>query len=95
MLNGAVRLAKGTAPTFVWTRVLPAPGQRGGGVQRAAWLTPYTAAEIAADALHAGRGAQLEMTVAQTLSEAGVASIKDAFAWLAARGVQVSVRRKD
>ncbi len=79
---------------FVWTRVLPAPGTGVGAVQRAEWLTPYTAATIAADALHAGRGARLEMTLRATSSDADVAALRATFAWLGARGVQVDVVRR-
>ena len=43
--------------------------------------------------LRAGRGARLELTVPPDVSDAGLAALQDAFAWLGALGVQVSVRR--
>src|SRR5262245_25681822 len=81
------------APAYVWARVLP---QRPDGVdlQRAGWLTPYTAETIAEDALRAGRGTRLEVTLPSGASDATVAQLQDDFAWLAGHGVQVSVRRQ-
>jgi hypothetical protein len=79
---------------FVWTRVVPGPGRGVGAVERADWLTPYTAAAIAGDALHAGRGARLEMTFAPGLGEATLGRVRREFAWLGARGVEVTVSRR-
>jgi acyl carrier protein len=77
----------------VYARVVPAWPRAGGDLQRAAWLTPYTVQTIAEDALHGGRGARLELTVAGELPEGGLADIRQRFAWLVARGIQVHVRR--
>src|SRR5207237_5463203 len=79
---------------FVWTRVVPPRGRGGGGVDRAEWLTPYTAAAIAGDALHAGRGARLEMMVAPGASDSVIGRLRREFAWLGSRGVEVSVYRR-
>jgi hypothetical protein len=79
---------------FVWTRVVPPPGRSSAAVERATWLTPYDAATVAGDALHAGRGASLELTVSSNLDEATVGQLRREFAWLGGRGVQVSVRRQ-
>jgi acyl carrier protein len=82
-----------SAPPLVWARVVSARGESGGDIQRAGWLTPYTAETIAEDALRAGRGAKLEVAVPPTVSDAGLAELQDEFAWLGDRGVQVSIRR--
>ena len=79
---------------FVWSRVVPPPGRGGALLERAEWLTPYTAAAIADDALHAGRGARLEMTVARDVTDSAVGRLRREFAWLGARGVEVSVSRR-
>ena len=62
-------------------------------VERAGKLTPYVVENITDDALWAGRGASLEVTVQATANEASVALVMDQFAWLGERGVKVSVRR--
>jgi acyl carrier protein len=77
---------------LVWARVVSPRGVRG-DLQRAGWLTPYTAQIIVEDALRAGSGARLEVTVPSSLSDAGLARLQDEFACLGGRGVQVNVRR--
>jgi len=62
-------------------------------VQRSGTLTPYVVQNITDDALWAGRGASLEVTVQATANEAAVALVMDQFAWLGERGVKVSIRR--
>src|SRR5689334_19404130 len=79
---------------FAWSRVVPAPGRGGALLERAEWLTPYTVAAIADDALHAGRGARLEVTVAREVTDSAVGRLRREFAWLGARGVEVSVHRR-
>ena len=102
LLDAVQRLSRGSrdaevaarsAPALVWARVVPARGESNGDIQRAGWLTPYTAETIAEDALRAGRGAKLEVAVPSTVSDAGLARLQDQFAWLVDRGVQVSIRR--
>jgi acyl carrier protein len=80
-------------PDLVWARVV-SPRVARGDIQRAGWLTPYTAETIAEDALHAGRGARLEVAVSSSLSDERLAQLQDEFSWLGERGVQVSVRRE-
>jgi acyl carrier protein len=46
-----------SAPALVWARVVSTRGEASGDIQRAGWLTPYTAETIAEDAIRAGRGA--------------------------------------
>jgi len=81
-------------PIEAWARVISARGDASGEIQRAGWLTPYTAETIAEDALRAGRGARLEVAVPSDVSDAGLARLQGEFAWLGERGVQVSVRRE-
>jgi acyl carrier protein len=88
-----VRAGRSTSPALVWARVISPRGEASGDIQRAGWLTPYTAETIAEDALRAGHGARLEVAVPSSLSDAGLAELQDEFAWLGDRGVQVSVRR--
>jgi acyl carrier protein len=78
---------------FVRSVVVSGAGERRREVRRAAWLTPYEAESIAADALGAGRGARLEVTVAQATAEE-LARIEGCFAWLVERGIDLSVRRE-
>jgi acyl carrier protein len=85
--------AKTLPAAQVHARVIPARPRAGGDIQRGAWLTPYTVETIADDALHGGRGSRLELTVLGDLPEAAFADISRRFEWLAARGVQVHVRR--
>src|SRR5262245_18912872 len=79
-------------PALVWARVVR-PGVSQADLHRAGWLTPYTTETIVEDALHAGRGARLEMVVSSTVSDGKLAQLKDDFGWLWSRGVQVSIRR--
>lgn len=77
----------------VWARVISPAPQSGGDLQRAGWLTPYTTQTIAEDALHAGRGARLEITVSPELPDARIARLQQELAWLATRGIHVQIRR--
>jgi acyl carrier protein len=81
-------------PSLIWARVVPAESEASTrGLQRVGWLTPYTAETIAEDALRAGRGARLEVTVPPSVTDASLVHLQDRFAWLGERGVTVSVRR--
>ena len=77
---------------LIWARVV-LPHGHGSELQRAGWLTPYTAETIAEDALRGGRGTRLEVSVSSTVSDDGLARLVHQFAWLGDRGVQVNVRR--
>ena len=81
------------SPALVLARVVPARGTSHGDLQRGGLLTPYVAETIAEDALRAGPGSRLEVSVATNVSDARMASLSEQFAWLGARGIQVSVRR--
>lgn len=63
--------------------------------QRVGWLTPYEVETLFADALWAGRGAQLDVAVPALTSDAGVAWVRDRFDRLRKRGIGVRVRRDD
>lgn len=89
---GAERAA--TPPALVWAKVVPSEQHAGGDLQRTGWLTPYTAEEIVEDALRAGRGARLELSVPSSTTDVGLARLQHQFAWLGDRGVQVTVRRE-
>ena len=77
---------------LIWARVV-LPHGHGSELQRAGWLTPYTAETIAEDALRGGRGTRLEVSVSSTVSDDGLARLVHQFAWLGDRGVQVNVHR--
>jgi len=81
-------------PARMWVRIVPATGESGGTLERTGWLTPYAAETVAEDAMRAGRGARLEVTVGASTTE-GIARVQRQFARLGKRGVQVTVRRDD
>src|SRR5438876_183088 len=59
-------------------------------------LTDELAADsLAGDALRAGRGAQLEITVAEDASDAELAHVRAEFAWLAEQGLAVAIGRAE
>src|SRR5262249_32125887 len=78
---------------MVWAKVVPASGGLDRILERAGALTPYTAQVIADDALPAGPGAHLQMSVPTDTSDVPLSHLTDDFAWLERKGVQVSVRR--
>jgi acyl carrier protein len=78
---------------LIWARVVLPQSHGSSELQRAGWLTPYTAETIAEDALRGGRGTRLEVSVSSTVSDDGLARLVHQFAWLGDRGVQVNVHR--
>jgi acyl carrier protein len=85
--------ARGAEPAQRFlVRIVPAAGEENGTLRRTGWLTPYAAETIAEDAVRAGAGATLELTVPDGTADS-VARIERRFAWLRERGVRVSVRR--
>src|SRR5256885_2076876 len=82
-----------TEPAPVRVRLVPAPGRTAGDLERADWLTPYTAQTIAEDAVRSGPGAQLEVSVPPDLSDADLAAFYDQLASLDGRDISVRVRR--
>jgi len=87
--------AAAAPPPHILARVVPpAASTRDASLQRAGWLTPYTAQTIAEDAITAGPGTRLELTVPARLSDLVVTRLQQQFAWLGERGVCVSVLRE-
>jgi acyl carrier protein len=82
-------------PARFVARVLLSEGRSGGILERGGWLTPYSVETIAEDALRAGRGARLEVTVAASIEDTGLARVRDDFACLGERGILVTVWRAD
>src|SRR5213596_3793547 len=74
-------------PVPVCSRLVSSHGE----LRRAELLTPYVAETIAGNALHAGGGARLEITVAEDASDAELAHVGAEFAWLAERGLAVTI----
>jgi hypothetical protein len=79
----------------VWTSLVPPEGAPRATVQRAGWLTPVLAETIAEDALRAGTGARLDVTVAPDASDAELARVQERFGALAVLGVRVRVGRDE
>jgi hypothetical protein len=80
-------------PWPVKVRVV-APGHQAASVERAGALTPYAVQVISEAAARAGRGAQLEVTTPASADDAELARIRDEFAPLGRRGIDVTVRRE-
>jgi acyl carrier protein len=74
--------------------IISPAGESNGTLERTAWLTPYAVETIAEDAVRAGRGALLEVTVAGGTAKS-LAQVERRFARLAERGIGVIVRRDD
>ena len=62
-----------------------------GSIERVEALTPHVVETIVEDARAAGRGAELDVTVRSPITPATLARIRDVFAGLHARGVEVHV----
>lgn len=63
--------------------------------ERTGWLTPYEVETLFSDALWAGRGSRLELSVPARTSEAGVTWIRQRFDRLRKRGIGVRVHRDE
>jgi acyl carrier protein len=75
-------------------RIVPAAGESTGTLERSGWLTPYTAETIAEDAVRAGPGTRLELTIAANTVE-GLVRAQRRFAALGKHGVLVTVQGDD
>jgi len=72
--------------------VVPAEGvPRRGGIRRALLLTPYAAEIVAEDAMRAGPGACLEITLRGRVAAGAVSRVRSLFARLVKRGIRVHV----
>ena len=80
-------------PLPVRSRLVPAGARPSGSLERTDALTPYALEIIGEDAVRAGRGAYLELTVSTSVDDADLAAIRDDLAWLECRGVGVTIRR--
>ena len=77
----------------VLAAVLPPGTMIRGPLYRSGWLTPYTAQTIADDALRAGPGAHLDVTVAPATDDVALDRVREEFGWLAGRGINVRIHR--
>lgn len=84
---------RGLPDVFVWARMSQAAAEHRASLERAVWLTPYIAQEIAEDVLGAGRGTRLELWLPVGTDDVTFALVVERFAWLGEHGIQVSVRR--
>src|SRR5437870_4197982 len=82
-------------PAEMRVRLRGPAGASSDEMHRTGWLTPYAVQTIAEDALRAGRGARLEVTVAAATSPAELRRVRHRLARLANRGIQVHVGRDD
>lgn len=62
-------------------------------LERTGVLTPYFAETLAEDVLSCGPGAHMEVLVGGPAEDQALQHVRNAFAWLADRGVQVMVHR--
>ena len=92
--RGEAEARRTEPPLRISARITPRAGGLAGTLERTGWFSPYSAETVAEDALRAGRGARLEVTVAAS-SMAGFARVQQQFAGLDTRGIQVIVRRDD
>ena len=101
LIDGAVALARtGREPDAkgaedevpVRARVTPAGVPTPWTVERVLLLTPYAVETLTADALGAGVGARLELTVGAEPSEETLARVRRQFSRLGERGVHLDVR---
>lgn len=81
-------------PVHVCAKIIPPNAEPGQMLERSDWLTPYTADAIRDDALHAGRGTRLEVTVEAGTTSAGIARVVEAFGSLGERGIDLQIRRE-
>ena len=80
---------------LVRSRVTPDRAVAGDEAVRVDELTPYALETIQDAALHAGRGARLEVAVSSHggVEDAALTYVRDQLAWLTERGIRVAVRR--
>ena len=76
---------------MIHSRLVPADNGPARYLARADALTPYEIQLITEDAVRAGRGARLEIVVSAPTDRTIVDTLRDAFARLAERGVDVHI----
>jgi len=80
----------GEPPVRIRARLVTSRGE----LVRADVLTPYAVETISTDALFAAHDTRLELSVSGGADEALLRRIRDEFAWLGERGVEVLVERE-
>jgi acyl carrier protein len=81
-------------PVPLHARITPAGEPPPWTVERVMLLTPYAAQTLSDDALRAGWGARLELTLAADASDGSLARVRGQFPRLGDRGVTLDVRRE-
>jgi acyl carrier protein len=89
-LVDAVMMSTSSVP--VKSRIVPAH-DRSAGIERVGELTPYAVDVLLENALRAGRGARLEVTLPAATEDVGLTVVRHELARLERRGVVVLVRR--
>jgi acyl carrier protein len=77
----------------VRARIMPAAGSARSPLERTELLTPYMIEAIGEDTLRAGPGAQLQLTLPANSDDAALHKVRERFAWLGARQIEVRVGR--
>jgi acyl carrier protein len=85
--------ASADPPVPLRARITPAGPPRGWIVERILLLTPYAAESLADDALRAGVGGRLELSLGSRATDGMLASVRAQFSRLEERGIEVEVRR--
>ena len=86
-------LSHADVPVPLLARITPPGTPPPWTVERVILLTPYAAQTLSDDALRAGWGARLELTLAADASAAALAWVRGRFPRLGDRGVELEVRR--
>ncbi len=86
-------LSHADAPVPLLARITPPGTPPPWTVERVILLTPYGAQTLSDDALRAGWGARLELTLAADASVAALTWVRGQFPRLGDRGVELQVRR--
>jgi acyl carrier protein len=85
--------AAAECPVPLRARITPAGSPRAWIVERVLLLTPYAAESLADDALRAGAGGRLELSLTPRATNATLARVRAQFSRLCERGIEVEVRR--
>jgi acyl carrier protein len=80
-------------PVLARVRIVPPAERRSVPLERLTSLTPYAVELLVEDALRAGRGASVEIDLPTDTEALNVTAAETRFAWLAARGITVRIRR--
>jgi acyl carrier protein len=89
----APRSMRPLAAVSVRARITPPAGTARTALERADVLTPYAIESIGEETLRAGAGAQLTLTLPATCDDAALQQVRERFAWLIARKIDVRVGR--